>query len=280
MNQINKIAVVFLIYFSSCNNKQNGDVPVSSKIKDVTKEVIYSKFQEWLKSKNSFNEIILDTFNVILTDVNMDGYIDGLIDFNGFVPKDGNATWYMGYPYFENTDTGIKYIATLDGKMEDYPEINSINFVSNDNGVLKVYAVRYREGEPTCCPSIEREENYRLNGNKFDYVLKPNANWKFLDLDFVSSSCFEGEECIFEFKNEKGEILKFEWFLPMNSQPGTFELEFQNKFKYDGSAMGYTELNGKKVRVYYDQSVKNPGKCKTQEEGGLSCTQIKMIELL
>lgn len=197
MKTIN-IPILFLsILISSCNISNEN----KSKIQNLSKEQVYSEFENWLKSKNSFNEEIKDTFNVILTDVNNDGFLDGLVDFNEFVPVNGNAFWNLGYPYFENTDSGLKYISTLDGEIEEFPRLKRINFVSNTGGHILVNATRYKPDEANCCPSIEREEIYILKDGKFVIESKTISKSKNIINSEELSTKLEGEwtsECILD----------------------------------------------------------------------------------
>lgn len=279
INSLIAISIITLVGCADSTEKNDSDSTKREKVKNITKEQVYTAFNEWLKSNKSFNEVIKDTFNVILTDINQDGYLDGLVDFNGFVPENGNASWYMGYPYFENTNEGLKYVSTLNGEIKDFPRINRVEFVSNTDGNILLHASRYKDDDANCCPSIERDETYVLKDGNFVCEIRPNSDWAYLDLVCIGSSCFEGEDCIFEFKNDRGEILKFTWYLSWNSESGSTEREFLNKYEYDGETMGYPSLNGKQVRVYFENNSKNPGKCVSGAEEGLRCTRIQMLEI-
>jgi hypothetical protein len=181
------------------------------KIKNVTEGMVYDKFVEWVATTaDSSLHVKKKEFKVHLVDVNGDGYLDGMVDFNEFVPENGNAFWYMGYPYFENTDQGLKYICTLDGKNEHFPELKSISYIKSEDGIVYVKAIRFREHEANCCPSIEENEKYMLQDSKFVFAgSAPLENWNFEDLTFVNASCFEGNECTFVFKNERNKIFKY-----------------------------------------------------------------------
>jgi hypothetical protein len=290
MKKTNKLLLAICsIITMSCNTNslnENNQVPKIGKIENLTEKQVYEKFEVWLKdAKNNHGEIINDIFKVILTDVNNDGFLDGLIDFNDFVPKDGNAEWNLGYPYFENTENGLKYITTLNGDLPSLPRTKKIEFISNVNGVITVKAIRFKKEDANCCPSIEREEIYTLNDTSFVLKLLPKTNWKYLELTFLECRCFEGDECGFVFKNSEGKVLNFQWYLNSNSeQNGSYEDDFMSRGyndtdDRDSKGLYYNKLAGKKVRVYFDGTVNNPGKCKDTEDG-LSCTEIKMLELI
>ena len=139
---------------------------------------------------------------------------------------------------------------------------------------IKRYEAKYEKKN-----EIERDETSVLKDGNFISEIRPNADWAYLNLVCIGCSCFEGEECIFEFKNDRGEILKFSWFLSLNSEPGSPEREFMNKYKYDGEKMCYPGLKGIQVRVYFDKNSNNPGKCVSDPEVGLMCTGIQMLKI-
>jgi len=158
------------IFISSCSTNENDITEIKVDQRGINEDSIALVFNNWKKEFEKENEIQIsdeDTFRIILTDVDNDGYNDGLVDFNLFVPKDFNWVWNMGYIYFRNTSEGIKYQATLDGRNDFLGNPQRLVFISNKSGDLKMKAYRYFSDDPTCCPSISTTEHFKFDNGKF-----------------------------------------------------------------------------------------------------------------
>lgn len=103
-----------------------------------------------------------------------------------------------------------------------------------------------------------------------------NSNYQ--DLKLKSVSCYEGNECSFEFVNSNSKLLTFDWFLePTYAEEGSFESVFMKVFGtgYDG----FEQYYGNYFRVYYDKNERSPGQC-IVDDNGRSCTKILNMYLL
>jgi hypothetical protein len=133
---------------------------------------------EYFKNNTSF-DILPNEVNyrsLIQTDVDNDGLLDILFDFNGFVPRfkdrSGNAAWYCGFPFFKNEGSGeFKYICLLDGELNDGTHSPQMNYKNNRDGIICLSVQRFLQNDPNCCPSIERLEKYKYNRASKNFIL-------------------------------------------------------------------------------------------------------------
>jgi len=122
---------------------------------------------------------------------------------------------------------------------------------------------------------IETKEIGYVNGHWIRKVLTGDDRHQYYDcktLKLTNVSCYEGNECTFEFTDNRKKY-KFDWFLEdMNAEEGSFEKRFMDAF---GSGYGddpFSNLIGETFKVYYEKDLKNPGSC--VEEDGIWCTHI------
>ena len=214
------LGLLLIMALSSCSTNEKKENETTEKIDKrlVNKDSVYTHFLSWLESFENERDAEVNTdeykFKVILSDINKDGYDDGLVEFNHFIPSNGSRLWNIGYVYFQNTPNGLKFIQIFDGEDEFLGSTSEVKYLSNVNGDLKFEMSRYAEGDAYCCPSIKTIEHYKIINGKFS--LQEIEEEKFLNSNYRAGA---KKTCIGRLQNFAfGDLAHYDFILNDKSE--------------------------------------------------------------
>ncbi|SDB30056.1 Short C-terminal domain-containing protein [Flavobacteriaceae bacterium MAR_2010_188] len=179
--------------------------------------------------------------------------------------------WYAISGYIKNTND-IFYLKCYLSKEQDetrtliltYPESKKNIY----NSILSKILDSFTDTE---IKNAELQETYESS------TIPINSHY--VDLKLIAVSCYEGNECKFEFQNSDSKTLFFDWYLePTNAEKDSYESVFMTN--YGTGYNGFNKYYGKKFRVYYNNNDNSPGTCKDDDDIGLICTKILNMYLI
>lgn len=121
---------------------------------------------EKAKNSNDFQQGVQFSHNYFVSDVNDDGTQDVVLSYYVCEVNNCHIT-KRAYGIAVFTNTSNTYELSAEGPLNGY---NVEVIASGEKGIIQVNSQNYTESDPTCCPSNNTSERYRLNGNELVLV--------------------------------------------------------------------------------------------------------------
>lgn len=132
-------------------------------------------------------------------------------------------------------------------KLYDGTQLHMLDKNSGENGNWCKVAV------------VETKEKGFVHGHWIRKLLTGDDRYQYYDskiLTLTDVYCYEGNECTFEFTDNRKRY-QFDWYLEaMNAEEGSFEKRFMDTYGTGYGDDPYKNLIGKKFRVYYQKGSK------------------------
>ncbi|HXB11798.1 MAG TPA: hypothetical protein VNZ45_07425 [Bacteroidia bacterium] len=149
----------------SVNQEVNNNPPQKESGSDTDSAKVAKEFEKY-SSKIEGSKRDCWNISVLIGDLNGDGIKDGLA-FYGCDLKDnhtnGGVPPYSGIAIFISKNGELQFIGTDENLNEFIPD-------SIRGGIIYGEKDDYGPDDPRCCPSIKKEMEYKLEGNKLKKI--------------------------------------------------------------------------------------------------------------